>query len=141
MFILKNEIQFDMAHFLREYEGKCGNIHGHRYRLIVQVASEKLHESGQLRGMVDDFGNIKKALKVVKDFFDHKLVLEDHEDSRKMAVQMEGISGGFDIVFVPYRTTAEEMARHIYQMLKGMGLSVREVELFETPTNSCVYYE
>ncbi len=56
MFILKNEVQFDLAHYLSGYEGKCANIHGHRYRLIVQIASKELHQEGQLRGMVDDFG-------------------------------------------------------------------------------------
>jgi 6-pyruvoyltetrahydropterin/6-carboxytetrahydropterin synthase len=141
MFILKNEIQFDMAHYLRDYEGKCASIHGHRYRLIAKVSSEELHAHGQFRGMVDDFSNVKKVLKVVKDFFDHKFLLEDHEDSRKMAEQLVAMNHAFDIVFVPYRTTAEEMARHIYGMLKEKGLNVCEVELFETPTNSCIYME
>ena len=61
MFILKSEIQFDCAHYLSDYVGKCNNLHGHRYRLIAKVASETLHQEGQLRGMVDDFGNIKAA--------------------------------------------------------------------------------
>jgi 6-pyruvoyltetrahydropterin/6-carboxytetrahydropterin synthase len=141
MFTLKNEIQFDMAHYLRDYEGKCANIHGHRYRLIAKISSKELHAHGQLRGMVDDFSNIKKALKEVRDFFDHKLLLEDHADSRKMAEQLVVMNHGFDLVFVPYRTTAEEMARHIYNMLKEKGLKVSEVELFETTTNSCIYTE
>ena len=52
MFILKNEIQFDTAHYLSGYEGKCSNIHGHRYRLVVELASDTLHQSGQQRGML-----------------------------------------------------------------------------------------
>lgn len=141
MFILKNEIQFDMAHYLSGYEGKCANIHGHRYRLIVKIESETLHTEGQLRGMVEDFGTIKKILKEVEDYFDHKLVLEDNEEGRKVAEQLATMPNAFDILMLPYRTTAEEMSRHIFYILKDKGLKVREVELFETPTNSCTYKE
>lgn len=141
MFILKNEIQFDMAHYLSGYDGKCKNIHGHRYRLIVKVASKTLHEGGQLRGMVDDFGNIKKVLKEIKEYFDHKLVLEDNEEGRKLADKLSELPNAFSILMLPYRTTAEEMSRHIYHMIKEKGINVREVELFETPTNSCIYME
>ena len=141
MFILKNEIQFDMAHYLSGYKGKCANIHGHRYRLIVKIASETLHQEGQLRGMVDDFGNIKKILKEVEDFFDHKLILEDNEEGRKIGESLSQMPNNFKIVYVPYRTTAEEMSRHIFNMLKEKGLNVYEIELFETPSNSCIYKE
>lgn len=141
MFILKNEIQFDSAHYLSGYEGKCSNIHGHRYRLIVKVSSETLHETGQLRGMVEDFTDIKNALKKIDALFDHKLILEDNEDGRGVANQLNVLPNDFDILFVPYRPTAEEMARHMFQLIKEMGISVCEVELFETPTNSCIYKE
>lgn len=141
MFILKSETQFDMAHYLSGYEGKCANIHGHRYRLIVKVASETLHDEGQLRGMVDDFGNIKKALKEVGDSFDHKLILEDNEEGKRVGENLSFMANGFEIIYLPYRTTAEEMSRHIFNMLKEKRINVYEVELFETPTNSCIYRE
>ncbi|MBQ3205896.1 MAG: 6-carboxytetrahydropterin synthase [Peptococcaceae bacterium] len=67
MFILKNEIQFDTAHYLSGYEGKCSNIHGHRYRLVVEFASDTLQESGQCRGMVADFSDVKKLLRSIAD--------------------------------------------------------------------------
>lgn len=141
MFILKSEVQFDMAHYLEGYRGKCANIHGHRYKLIAKLASETLHEEGQLRGMVDDFGNFKGALKEVADFFDHKLILEDSEEGRKLAKQLADMPNGFEIQFLPFRTTAEEMSRYIFNHLKNKGLPIDEVELFETPTNSCIYRE
>lgn len=141
MFILKSEIQFDMAHYLSGYIGKCQNIHGHRYRLVVKVVSETLHTEGQLRGMVDDFGNIKGALKEIEDLFDHKLVLEDNEEGRKVGEQLAELPHAFKIVYLPFRITAEEMSRYIYHLLKNKGIAVSEVELFETPTNSCIYKE
>lgn len=141
MFILKSEVQFDMAHYLSGYEGKCANIHGHRYRLVAKLASDSLHETGQLRGMVDDFGNFKAALKEIADAFDHKLLLEDNEEGRKVANQLATLPNDFQVVFLPFRTTAEEMSRYIFNKLKDKGLPVDEVELFETPTNSCIYRE
>lgn len=141
MFTLKNEIQFDMAHYLSGYEGKCSNIHGHRYKLIVKVSSKTLHQDGQLRGMVDDFGNIKKVLKEIEEYFDHKLVIEDNEEGTKLALNLAELPNAFNILLVPYRTTAEEMSRHIYNMIKEKGINVSEVELYETPTNSCTYRE
>lgn len=141
MFTLKNEIEFDMAHYLSGYNGKCANIHGHRYRLIAKVSSEELHQEGQLKGMVDDFTNIKKVLKKIHDLFDHKLILEDNKDGRLVAAALQEAGPVFEIMFVPYRPTAEEMSRDIYQQLKKAGINVTEVELFETPTNSCIYTE
>ncbi|WP_294152817.1 6-carboxytetrahydropterin synthase [uncultured Clostridium sp.] len=141
MFKLKSEVQFDMAHYLSGYDGKCSNIHGHRYRLIAQIGSENLQSEGQCRGMVDDFSNFKNALKTIENTFDHKLVIEDNEDGRKLAEKLRELPNDFDIYFVDYRPTAEEMSRDIFNRLKAMGLAVCEVELFETPNNSCIYSE
>ena len=139
MFTLKSEIQFDMAHYLSGYVGKCKNIHGHRYRLVVKVSSQTLHESGQLRGMVDDFSEVKAVLKEVHDLFDHKLVIEENEEGKRVVEKLNESGKVFEILFVPYRPTAEEMSRHIFNEIKKRGVRVTEVELFETPTNSCIY--
>lgn len=141
MFKLKSEVQFDMAHYLSGYSGKCANIHGHRYRLIAKIGSKTLQQEGQCRGMVDDFSNFKKALKIIKNTFDHKLVIENNEEGRKIEERLKDLTNNFDIYFVDYRPTAEEMSRDIFNRLKEMGLSVCEVEFFETPNNSCIYSE
>ena len=141
MFTLKAEVEMDIAHFLTGYDGKCKNIHGHRYRLVAKVASKELQKEGQLRGMVDDFGNIKAALKVIHDVFDHKLVIEDDEQGRKISQFFVENNMDFDVLFVPYRTTAEEMSRDMFHRIKALGVNVTEVELYETPTNSCTYSE
>ena len=141
MFILKNEIQFDTAHYLSGYEGKCSNIHGHRYRLVLELASENLHQKGQQRGMVADFGEVKAMLKSIADQYDHKLLIEDNEDGRAVANALNQMPNQFAIVMVPYRPTAEEMSRDIYYQIKNAGYPVYSVELFETPTNSCKYQE
>ncbi len=42
MYILKTRHDFDSSHFLANYDGKCANIHGHRWEVEVEVASEPL---------------------------------------------------------------------------------------------------
>lgn len=137
MFQLKSEVQFDMAHFLYGYQGKCANIHGHRYRLIATFASETLQQEGQARGMVADFHEIKASLREIAKEFDHKLVLEDNEEGRRLTE----VLSAYAIILVPYRPTAEEMSRDFYHRLQAAGLPVSSVELYETPTNSCTYSE
>lgn len=141
MFKIKSEVQFDMAHYLSGYVGKCSNIHGHRYRLVAKLEAEKLHEDGQLRGMVDDFSNFKHALKEIEDTFDHKLIIENNKEGQELAKKLQEMPNDFAIYFVPYRPTAEEMSRDIFNRLKAKGLPICEVELFETPNNSCIYTE
>jgi len=141
MFTIKSEIEMDISHYLAGYDGKCKNLHGHRYRLVVKVSREELYQEGQLRGMVDDFGSVKEALKRIHDHFDHKLLLEDNEEGRKLAHFFVENDMDFDVLLVPYRTTVEEMSRDIFRQLRADGLNVSEVELFETPTNSCIYSE
>ena len=141
MFKIKSEVQFDMAHYLSGYKGKCSNIHGHRYKIIAKLKSETLIAEGQLRGMVDDFSNFKNTLKEIADIFDHKLIIEDNEEGKSLAKKLEELPNDFDIYFVNYRPTAEEMSRDIFNRLKINGLAVCEVELFETPNNSCIYTE
>ena len=134
MFKIKSQVEFDTAHYLSGYIGKCSNIHGHRYKLIAKIKSEKLHKEGQLRGMVDDFGNFKNALKEIAE----GTSLEENEEGKLLAEKLKKLQNDFKIVFVPYRPTAEEMSREIFNKLKAKGFKVYEVELFETPNNSCI---
>ena len=63
MYSLSTEHSFDAAHFLSGYVGKCKNIHGHRWRVVVEVRAEQLKEDTQQRGMCVDFSELKKDLK------------------------------------------------------------------------------
>ena len=91
--------------------------------------------------MVDDFGNFKTALKEIAEKYDHKFIIEENEDGKLLAEKLKELQNDFKIIFVPYRPTAEEMSRDIFNQLKAKGLNVYEVELFETPNNSCIYTE
>mgnify|MGYP000320293802 CR=1 FL=1 len=37
MYYLQTKASFDAAHFLWKYEGKCRNIHGHRWNVVAKI--------------------------------------------------------------------------------------------------------
>lgn len=73
----------DAAHFLSGYNGKCSNIHGHRWRVIVNVMKEEFKKEGPERGMVFDFKELKDIIKKEVDFFDHSLIVEEGSLQKK----------------------------------------------------------
>ena len=60
MYTLKTGSGFDSAHFLKGYNGKCSNIHGHHWRVEIVVGKIDLNTDEQTRGMVVDFSDLKK---------------------------------------------------------------------------------
>ncbi len=128
---------FDAAHFLSGYEGKCSNIHGHRWLVEAEIKSETLTAEGQLKGMVADFSDVKKALKAEADYFDHALIVESGSLKHET---MEAIKAeDFKIIEVGFRTTAENFARYFYDKLTECGYEVGKVAVYETPDNCAVY--
>ena len=137
MYYLHSEASFDAAHFLKGYDGKCSNIHGHRWRIIVTVKSDALQESGSQRGMLTDFGDLKQDLKNLADEFDHALLVET--DTLKETTKAALLDEGFKLVFLPFRTTAENFSAYIYHRMTQLGYQVKEVSVYETPTNCATY--
>lgn len=139
MYFLKTENSFDAAHFLWGYDGKCRNIHGHRWRVAAEIKSASLEEEGQTRGMVVDFGDLKKDLKNLCGYFDHSLIVE--EGSLRKETMEALLSESFNIKQVPFRPTAENFARYIFEKLKECGYKVHRTEVYETPANCAAYEE
>ena len=137
MYYIKTEQSFDSAHFLKDYEGKCRNLHGHRWRVVAVVAGDALSEERQTRGMLFDFGDLKAALKEMCDSLDHCLIYEagSLRETTVAALREEE----FRLVEVPFRPTAENFARFFAEDLTAGGLPVRAVTVWETPDNCAVY--
>ena len=138
MYYIRSESSFDSAHFLKGYAGKCSNLHGHRWRVVVELGAPKLSEEKQTKGMVLDFGDLKSALKEICDNLDHCLIYESGSLMEKtvQALQEEN----FRLMEMPFRPTAEELAKYFYGQVKKEGYTVNRVEVYETPTN-CASYE
>ena len=138
MYQLTTEHSFDSAHFLAGYDGKCGNLHGHRWRVLLTVQSETLREDRQQKGMCVDFAELKKDLRTELDALDHVLIIEQGSlrESTMKALQEEK----FQVVEMPFRPTAENFARYFYELFTLKGYPVAKVEVYETPNNSAVYF-
>ncbi len=138
MYRLKTSAAFDSAHFLAGYRGKCANLHGHRWTVEVEAGAEQLQESGEKRGMVIDFGDLKAAVRALADSYDHAMIYET--GSLKAATLAALQDEGFRLIEVPYRPTAEHFAKAFYEKLKADGIPVLRVTVYETPDN-CAGYE
>ena len=138
MYQLTTEHSFDSAHFLAGYDGKCGNLHGHRWRVLLTVQSETLREDRQQKGMCVDFAELKKDLRTELDALDHVLIIEQGSlrERTMKALQEEK----FQVVEMPFRPTAENFARYFYELFTLKGYPVAKVEVYETPNNSAVYF-
>ena len=76
MFKVSKEFSFDMAHLLDGHDGKCQNLHGHTYKLQVEVCGN-LYASGAKQGMVIDFSDLKSIVKrAVLDPMDHAFIYD-----------------------------------------------------------------
>ena len=67
MYEVRVTADFAAAHFLRDYNGKCENLHGHNYKVYAHVRGELLNEGGMLL----DFTKLKGALRKVIGQLDH----------------------------------------------------------------------
>lgn len=115
MIVLK-EFEFDAAHYLPEYNGKCERLHGHTYKLVVKVQGTPDHE-----GMVIDFISLKNIVK------ENVLVHLDHACIN-------------DILPQP---SAENISVWVWNKLKDLlhsdNYDLYEVEVWETKTSGCIY--
>lgn len=139
MYTLKTNASFDSAHFLSGYEGKCSNIHGHRWTVEIEVGSESLEMGGKNRGMIVDFTNLKEDLKKITEAMDHCLIIEIGSLRRKTMEALE--EEGFRVVEVTFRPTAENFAKFFFCEMKGRGYKMVRATVYETPTNCATYIE
>jgi 6-pyruvoyltetrahydropterin/6-carboxytetrahydropterin synthase len=137
MYIIRVEHSFDSAHFLSGYSGKCSNIHGHRWKVEVEVFNQELVQSGQNKGMVVDFSHLKNDLKETLDYYDHSLIIET--GTLKKSTLECLLNEGFRIIEVEFRPTAENFSCFFYNKMLHKGYQVRRVAVYETPTNSASY--
>lgn len=139
MFFLKTENSFDAAHFLAGYQGKCRNIHGHRWRVIVEICGDSIEQQGQRRGMLKDFSDLKRDVKEVTDYFDHALIYEQGSLKEKTVSALQ--EEEFHLIPVEFRPTAENFAKYFFDKLKEYGYNMHRVEVYETPSNCAAYEE
>ena len=137
MYGLKTEASFDSAHFLTDYYGKCENLHGHRWRAVVYLAVADLQSDGTMKDMVVDFGVFKRAVRDLAEELDHTFLVEEGSLAATTLAALE--AEGFSLTVLPFRTTAENLARYVCDRLTEQGFPVSQVDLYEPPNNCAIY--
>jgi len=122
MFILTIEDTFASAHQLRGYRGKCENIHGHNWRVVLSVEGNALDDIG----LLIDFQDLKKTLKEITTYLDHKN-LNDIAPFDKENPSSENIAK-----FIA--TEAQTKLNNLRE-----GLRVQSVTVWESDTSRCTY--
>ena len=112
------QMSFSAAHYLRNYVGKCANLHGHNYKVEVHVRGAKLNETG----MLIDFADLKAATRKVVDYLDHRNINDLPPFDKEI------------------NSTAEEIAayflREVGAQLNNDRIQVYKVRVWET--ENCV---
>ena len=90
-------LEFAAAHFLTKYHGKCENLHGHNYIVVVTLEGEVGED-----GMVQDYKEIKKIVKNnVIDKLDHTSLNDvmENPSSENLAVYIwDGIKADLPLL-------------------------------------------
>ena len=120
MYEVSVEQEFDAAHYLRGYGGKCEALHGHRYRVVVKVKTAQLNDIG----LAYDFSDLKRHLGDILARFDHTCINDVPP---------------FDQI----NASSENIARTIYQELQpklaNAPVSISGIEVWESPQSRATY--
>lgn len=133
------EITFDCAHMLSNYDGKCNNLHGHTYKVRVQLEGDLKTEGSQL-DMLVDFNELKSAMQLlIMDKLDHALVISGDGFREKAEDELLDWAMKYNkkVFVMPRRTTAEQIAQFIKTEMHGYfkGAYNVIVQVWETPTS------
>ena len=120
MYEIAVEMDFDAAHSLRGYKGKCEALHGHRFKVVATVKGNKLDEIG----LAYDFTLLKKYLGEIMAKYDH--------------TNLNDVSP-----FTRINPSSENIAVTVYDELKkkltGAPVSLANIEVWESPQSRVTY--
>ena len=136
MITVTKTVRFDAAHVLTNHQGLCKNLHGHTYRVDVSVTQA----ADDASDMVIDFRDLKGiANEVICDRFDHAFIYNTQSaGEREIAAVVE--KNGMRTVAIPFRSTAENLAKLFYGDLKPRIPGLSAVKVWET-ADSCAEFK
>ncbi|MBS1263621.1 MAG: hypothetical protein MAG715_00804 [Methanonatronarchaeales archaeon] len=118
-------VEVDSAHRHLRHRGRCGRLHGHRWRFEISVEGPVDSETG----MVVDFGDLRD----VAMRYDHVALLNGEDP---LCDLLEGQDQ--EVVRLPFDPTAENLAHRIHgEVSNGLGEGYGvHVAVWETPSNA-----
>ncbi len=126
MFEVTVEAGFSSGHYLRNYQGKCENPHGHNYKVFVTLVGAELDEAGLLL----DFKLLKQVMRPVVDRLDHRMINDLPPFDAELNPSAENLARYF----------FEQTSEQLHSMTHGR-VRVKDCTLYETDTSFARYYE
>lgn len=135
MITVTKTVKFDAAHVLTNHQGLCKNLHGHTYRVDISVSQRE----GEDSDMVIDFKDLKSiAEAVICDRFDHAFIYNTTSPGEcEIAAVVE--KNSMRTVAIPFRSTAENLAKYFFELLIARIPNVASVKVWETAMSSAEY--
>ena len=112
---------FDAAHYLRGYKGKCENVHGHRFQVVINVRAGETDDVG----MAYDFTKLRQQLGEIVSRFDHTC-LNDVPPFDRINPSSENI--------------ASTVYSELQARLKETKVSLCSVQVWESPHSAVTYF-
>jgi len=128
MIKIGKEYRWEMSHHLQFYDGLCKNIHGHSYKMIIELEGEI-----DKNGIVLDFFKIDEIVKPILNEYDHCFAINSNDNEIRDFL----INNNFKIVDLDFNPTSENLSRHFANLLKDKfaefsNLYFLTVRIYET---------
>ena len=122
MYKISKEFSFSAAHSLFGLSDNhpCSRLHGHNYVVTVHLQAEQLNQQGFVR----DYNE----LRIVKEGKEQYEVEEKNLDHRNL-----------NDILAPLNSSAENIAKMLYDKFKPQLPELYAVEVSETPKTSAIY--
>ena len=121
MYIIAVDAHFASSHQIVGYDGKCSNMHGHTWKIKVEVKTGEVNEIG----ICYDFKSFKELINQIVDDLDHQNLnqLEPFRDKNP---------------------TAENIAHYLYHAIKKTlpgSIDMHQITVWESEKYSVIYKE
>ncbi len=124
MFEVEVDETFAAGHALRHYRGKCENVHGHNWRVMVTFTGDSVDKAG----MLVDFVEVKKSMNKVIDYLDHQFI-NDLKPFDELSPSAENIAKFF----------YDQMTSDLAATPSDVACKISRVKIWETDDASATY--
>jgi len=117
---------FDASHRLLHYNGKCANLHGHRWKVEVWVRGSV----DKVTGILVDYNLIRETI----EQYDHQVILNEQDP------MVECLERFQPVITTPGDPTSELLAEIIRERINsectaaGLDAIVLRIRVWESPT-------
>lgn len=110
---IAKEFKWEMGHRLMCHKGKCFNLHGHSYKLVVEFSGSIKKE-----GMVLDYFDVKEIINPIIEKLDHSVIV--NQDDHQLLEALEKLNSYH--VVVNFESTAENLCHYFLEKIKEKKL-------------------